>query len=402
MKKTLGPFLVAWLFAPGSIALAQTVVIEAERVMTSAERGTVGPSVIVVREGKIASIGSGVPRDLPADTVRLEAAVVTPGLIDARTTLGLSGLISADDDRDELGGPNQAHLRALDAFNLREPMLEHALRSGVTVVQSGPGKANSIGGQAGIFKTHASSTKEATIRFPSAVVFSLTESAKTTYGKDRKFPSTRMANVGLIRQALVDAEHYARSLAGEKPPDRDLTKEALTLVLEKKVPTLISTERVDEIATAMRLAEEFGLEWALVGATDLHLLMDQLAETSVPVLLGPPGDALFEADPNIFLMVPAGLRKRTVPFALVSGDDESAPRVSLIDQARWAVRGGLTGDEALAAVTLSPARILGIDHKVGSVEIGKDADLVLYDGDPFSYATQVVAVLVDGAVAHQR
>jgi imidazolonepropionase-like amidohydrolase len=281
-------------------------------------------------------------------------------------------------------------------------MLEHALRSGVTVVQSGPGKANSIGGQAGIFKTYASSTKQATLRFPSAVVFSLTESAKMTYGKDQKFPSTRMANVGLIRQALVDAEHYAQSLAGEDPPDRDLKNEALAWVLEKKVPALISAERVDEIATAMRIADEFGLEWTLVGATDLHLLMDHFAKASVAVLLGPPGDALFGSDPNAFLEVPAGLRERTVPFALVSGDDESAPRVSLLEQARWAVRAGLSADEALAAITLSPAHILGIDNKVGSVDVGKDADLVLYDGDPFSYATQVVAVLVDGAVAHQR
>jgi imidazolonepropionase-like amidohydrolase len=211
-----------------------------------------------------------------------------------------------------------------------------------------------------------------------------------------------MANVGLIRQALIDAEHYTQSMAGEKPPDRDLKKEALTLVLEKKVQALISAERVDEIATAIRIADEFELEWVLVGATDLHLLMDQIAKASVPVLLGPPGDAKFETDPNTFSVVPAGLRKRMVPFALVSGDDESAPRVSLLEQARWAVRGGLEADDALAAITTEPARILGIDDRVGSVEVGKDADLVLYDGDPFSYATRVVAVLVDGAVAHQR
>jgi imidazolonepropionase-like amidohydrolase len=233
-------------------------------------------------------------------------------------------------------------------------------------------------------------------------VLSLTESAKMTYGKDQKFPTTRMANVGLIRQALVDAEHYTQSMAGEKPPDRDLKQEALSLVLEKKVPAFVSAERVDEIATAMRLAEEFGFEWALVGATDLHLLMDQIARASVPVLLGPPGDALFETDPNTFSMVPAGLAKRGVRFALVSGDDEAAPHVSLIEQARWAVRGGLAVDDALAAVTLSPARILGVEDRLGSVEVGKDADLVLYDGDPFSYTTQVVAVLVDGKIAHKR
>jgi imidazolonepropionase-like amidohydrolase len=122
----------------------------------------------------------------------------------------------------------------------------------------------------------------------------------------------------------------------------------------------------------------------------------------VPVLLGPPGDARFETDPNTFSVVPTGLRKRMVPFALVSGDDESAPRVSLLEQARWAVRGGLEADDALAAITAEPARILGIDDRVGSVEVGKDADIVLYDGDPFSYATRIVAVLVDGVMAHRR
>jgi imidazolonepropionase-like amidohydrolase len=167
MMKTRTAFLVSLLLVTRAAA-AQTIVIEAERVMTSTDRGTIGPSVIVVRDGKVALVASEAPGDLPTDAVRLEAEVVTAGLIDARTTLGLSGLIPADDDRDELGGPNQAHLRAIDAFNLREPMLTHALRSGVTVVLSGPGKANSIGGQAGVFKTFAPSTEKATLRFPAA------------------------------------------------------------------------------------------------------------------------------------------------------------------------------------------------------------------------------------------
>jgi imidazolonepropionase-like amidohydrolase len=317
--------------------------------------------------------------------------------------LGLSGLIPAKEDRDEITGPDQAHLRAIDAFDLSDPMLEHALRSGVTSVQSGPGKANSIGGQAGIFKTHASSTEEATIRFPSAVVFSLTESAKMTYGKDREFPSTRMANVGLIRQAFVDAERYRKLTASDEPPDRDLKKEALSLVLAGQISALVSAERADEIATAMRLADEFGFHLMIVGGTHAHLLVDKLAGSPVPILLGPPGDAVFRAErAEEIVELPSRLIERQVPFALVSGDDERAPRLSLIERAQSAICGGLDQEQALKAITIHPARVLGIDDRVGSVETGKDADLVLYDGLPFSSTTKVVAVLIDGKIAYRQ
>jgi imidazolonepropionase-like amidohydrolase len=382
---------------------AQTIVIQAEKVLTSTEQGTIGPTVVVVKDGKITSVSSTSPGGLPSDVVRLEASFLSPGLIDARTTLGLSGLIPADEDRDEITGPDQAHLRAIDAFDLSDPMLKHALRSGVTIVQSGPGKANSIGGQAGLFRTYAGSTEEATIRFPSAVVFSLTESAKMTYGKDRGFPSTRMANVGLIRQAFVDAEHYRKLTASDEPPDRDLKKEALALVLDGQISALVSAERVDEIATAMRLADEFGFELMIVGATDAHLLVDKLAGSPVPILLGPPGDAVFRYErADDLVELPSRLNERRVPFALVSGDDERAPRLSLLERAQFAIRGGLDPEQALKAITIDPARLLGIDDRVGSVETGKDADLVLYDGSPFSSTTKVVAVLVDGKIAYQR
>jgi imidazolonepropionase-like amidohydrolase len=381
---------------------SETIVIRAEKVLSAGETGTIGPTVIAIRDGKITSVArdSG---DTPTGVVILSAKVVTPGLIDARTTLGLSGLIPADDDRDEVSGPNQAHLRAIDAYNLREPMLEHALRSGITLVQTGPGTANSIGGQTGIFKTHGSTTEEVTVRFPSGLVLALTESAKMTYGKERKFPTTRMANVGLIRQAFVDAERYEKMKAGDDPPSRDLSKEALAAVLNKEIPALISAERVDEIATARRLAEEFGMDWALVGASAAHLLLEHLAEASVPVLLGPPGTYVYkEGAEDTTLSLPVDMARRGIPFALVSGDDEAAPHVSLVERAQRAVRNGLSSDRALRAITIDAARILRVDDRVGSVEKGKDADLVLYDGDPFSYTTRIEAVLVNGKVAYRR
>lgn len=382
---------------------AQTTLIQADRVMTSTAEGVLGPRFILVEDGKIVSVTATRPSRLPETTPLLDAAFVAPGFIDARTTLGLSGLHPGDDDRDETSGPNQAHLRAIDAFDPNDPTVGHALRNGVTTIQTGPGDANSIGGQAGIFKLSAATVNDAVVRFPSAVVFSLDESAKLTYGSARRYPSTRMANVGLIRQALVDANRYRTELEGDEAPTRDLKKEALTMVLTGNVPALVSAERVDELSTALRLEGEFGLGLVIVGGTDAQIVVERLAESGVPILLGPVGDAgIRSAAADPLIGTAAKLQERGIPFALVTGDDASASRSSLLELARSAVRGGLTLEEALEAVTISPARILGLDGELGSIEAGKDADLVLFDGDPLTASTQLLSVLVGGKVIHVR
>lgn len=375
----------------------QATLIQADRVMTSTAQGIIGPSFVLIENGRIVSVTPETPSDLPPTTHILRTAFLTPGFIDARTTLGLSGLHEADNDRDETSGPNQAHLRAIDAFDLTDPMVGHALRGGVTTVQTGPGDANSIGGQAGIFKTAAATVDAAVVRFPSAAVFSLDESAKITYGSANGFPSTRMANVGLIRQALIDANRYRTQSSGDDPPARSLEKEALGRVLEGEIPALVSAERADELSAALRLGEEFGIGFSIVGAADAQVLLSRLAGSGVPILLGPPGDAALQSDDGGALFErAASLREWDIPFALVTGDDEHAPRTTLLEQARAAVRGGLSPAEALEALTITPARFLGLDGGLGSIEEGKEADLVLFDGDPMDAATQVLAVFIGG------
>lgn len=388
---------VAWPSAQGDM-----LIIEAERIVTA----TAAPELrgfVLVRDGKIESVSRTIPRGVEAAR-RLKARVVMPGLIDARTTLGLAGLIPSDDDSNEASAPNQAHLRAVDAYNLREPLLRAALQSGVTTVQTGPGRADSIGGQAGIFHTAAESVREATIRFPSALVLSLTEAAKTTYaGAAPKVPTTRMANVGLIRQAFVDAGQYARRLKDAKPPDRDLKHDALVEVLERRIPAVVTAERVDEIATALRLRDEFGFRLILAGANDSALLAERLASGQVAVLAGPPTDAPVEGGtPQERVRVPALLDRAGVPFAIVSGDGRERRRMTLLQQVASAVAAGLRPDAALTAVTINAARLLGLDNRLGSIEQGKDADLVLFDGDPLSYAAHVTLVIIGGRVVYER
>jgi imidazolonepropionase-like amidohydrolase len=380
---------------------AQAVVINADQVMTATAEGIVGPRVVVVENGRIVSLTERRPEGLPTSTLELQAAFLAPGFVDARTTLGLSGHHPADDEPDESSAPNQAHLRAIDAFDLHDPLVERALRDGVTTVHSGPGAANSIGGQAGIFKLGAETVEGSLVRAPSALVISLVEDAKLTYGRAQRFPSTRMANAGLIRQALLDADRYRAQLRSENPPARDLKKEALAMVLEGDVPALASADRADELATALRLAEEFGFHLVIVGAADASVVLDRLAGSGVPVLLSPPGHRATVAEPMELLPGgPARLRDLGIPFALVTGVGEDAPRWSLLGMARSAVQGGLTLREALEAITIAPARILGVDGEVGSIEIGKAGDLVLFDGDPLHAATRVKAVLVDGKAAY--
>ncbi|MBI1872268.1 MAG: amidohydrolase family protein [Acidobacteria bacterium] len=393
---------MAWPSARQRDVIIDVIIIEAERLVTATAAPAL-PGFVLVRDGKIESVSRTIPRGVEGAR-RLKARVVTPGLIDARTTLGLAGLTPVDDESNEASAPNQAHLRAVDAYNLREPLLRAALQSGVTTVQTGPGRADSIGGQVGIFHTAGESVSDATIRFPSALVLSLTEAAKTTYaGAAPKVPTTRMANVGLIRQAFVDAGQYARRLKDAKPPDRDLKHDALVEVLERRIPALVTAERVDEIATALRLRDEFGFRLLLAGANDATLIADRLASNQVPVLAGPPTDGPVESGtPQERARVPALLDRAGVRFAIVSGDGRVRPRVTLLQQVAGAVASGLPADAALSAVTIHAARILGLDDRLGSIERGKDADLVLFDGDPLSYATHVTAVLIGGRVVFER
>lgn len=391
--------LAAALVLPAAEATAQgavvsgTVVVNAERVYTGSTRGVLGPAVVVVRDGQIVAIaaeGDAVP-EVPADALRLSAAVLMPGLIDARTTAGLAGMHPADDDADE-AGPVRPELRAVDALDLGEPLLRHALRSGVTVVQAGPGDAASIGGEAGIFRTHAPTVDAATLSSRSAMVISLVQAAKEA---SSSFPTTRMGNVALIRQALLDAAHHAAQDNGRP----NLGHEALARVLAGDVPALLVADRSDEIAAALRLAEEFDLRAVIAGGRESDAVIELLAGRDVPVLLvHPRREAAAGERPGAVAGIAARLAAANIPFALASGGhgDER----TLLEWAAEVAREGLSPEETLAAVTLSPARLLGIDDRVGSLEAGKDADLVLLDGDPFAGPSRVEAVLVRGEVAH--
>jgi imidazolonepropionase-like amidohydrolase len=370
--------------------------------------GDIADGVVLVEGGKITAVG---PRDkvaLPPGIPTLTAAVVTPGLIDAHTAIGLSGATNtpADQDHDELSDPNQAELRVLDGFNPSEPLLEYACRQGVTVVHAVPGQANVIAGQTGVFLTHGRTAEAMTLRFPAGLLINLGEAPKKTY--PNKLPTTRMGTASLVRTAFAQAQNHARKKAAakeDKPVALNPKLDVLALALEGKVPVIFAAHRADDLMTALRLAKEFGLNPRLDLATEGYRMAEDLKAARVPVVVHPTMQRAGQSMETYHsqLCNAAVLAGRGVPLAIGTGFEAYVPKTRVLrHEAAMAMVYGLGRERALAAITLDAARLLRIDGQRGSIEPGKSADLVLYDGDCFEHTTQVTHTLIDGGVVYDR
>jgi imidazolonepropionase-like amidohydrolase len=386
---------------------AKTVAILAGRLHT-VSGDVIENGAVLVQDGKIAWVGPRDDLELPDGAPVLTAAVVTPGLIDAHSVVPLAGEynIPADQDQDERSDPNQADVRVLDGFNPGEPLLRFLLEQGVTVVHACPGRANVIGGMTGVFRTHGATAEAMTVRYPQAMLFNLGSDVKETYAGER--PGTRMGTAALIRTAFTEAANYARKRdRAEKPedrPDRNLKHEALADLLEQKVPAMFCAQRAEDLLTALRLINEFKLKGQLALAAEGYLIRDELQKAGLPVIVHPTMQRIGDLETyHSFLGNAAALSDADLRVAIGSGVEGYVPKTRVIrHEAAIAMVYGLGFERALAAITLDAARILGIEDRYGSLEAGKIADLVLYDGDPFEHATHVTHVLVDGRVVFDR
>jgi imidazolonepropionase-like amidohydrolase len=383
--------------------------ILAGRIYT-AGKGTITDGVIIVKDGKIEAVGDSKspPFNLPPDMPVLIAAVVTPGLIDAHTVVPPSGALNlrADQDQDEPGDANQADLRVLDAFNPNEPLLEFLRSQGVTTIRSFPGRHNVLAGQAGIFRTFGHSAESMAVRFPAALLVNLGESPKKA--TPPRLPTTRMGTAAVLRNALTQAQTDLRKRAAakddDKKPPRNLKLEALALALEGKVPVVFTAHRADDLETALRVAKEFNLKAELDLASEAYLMADRVAAAKVPVIVHPTMQRPSEMETfNIHLGNAAALADKKIPVAIGTGFEDYVPKTRVVrHEAGMAMVNGLGFDRALSAITIDAAKILGIDDKYGSIEPGKVADLVIYDGDPFEHSTHVVYTILDGRVVYDR
>jgi imidazolonepropionase-like amidohydrolase len=393
---------------PAGVGRPERLAILAGRIHTVAG-GTIEDGVVLVEKGRIAAVGPRSKVAVPAGVPVLSAAVVTPGLIDAHAVVGLSGgyNVPADQDQDEKSDPNQADLRALDGFNPAEGLLEFVRREGVTVVHALPGRVNVIAGQTGVFKTAGVTAERMVLRAPAGILVNLGEVVKSAY--PGKQPTTRMGTAALVRAAFTQARNHMNKVKAAKDEDKrppvNPKLEALGLALAGKVPVIFTAHRADDLATALRLAQEFKLKARLDLATEGYLLAEEIAQAQVPVVVHPTmqraGSSMETL--NAQLCNAAVLAGKKVPLAIGTGFEGYVPKTRVLrHEAAVAMVNGLGHERALRAVTLDAAKLLGIEKERGSIEVGKVADLVLYDGDCFEHATHVTATLLEGRVVFDR
>jgi imidazolonepropionase-like amidohydrolase len=401
MKNTLLALLVAAATLP---AAAQELAIEAEVIHTMAGK-TIHNGVIIVKDGKITRVGPESTTPAVAGTRRLTAKVVTPGLIDAHTVVGLAGYLNQPHDQDQLekSAAIQPELRAIDSYNAREFLVGWLRSFGVTTIHTGHGPGALVSGQTMIAKTRGDTVDEAVMVPAAMIAATLGEDAFADKGKS---PGTRAKELALLRQALLDAQEYrtkTASAAADKKPARDLRKEAFVAVLDGKMPLLVTVNRAQDIVSALRLAKEFDIRVVLDGAADAHLVIDEIKAAGVPVILHPTMARPFGEEQNLSMETASLLRKAGIRVALQSGYEGYVPKTRVVLlEAAMAAANGLSFDDALATITIDAAKILGINDRVGSIEPGKDADLALFDGDPFEYTTHVTGVVIDGKVVSEE
>ena len=396
VKNSVALFL-AFLFL-STQAIAQ-IAIKGETIHTvSGEAITNG--VILISNGNIERVGPANRVRIPNNYEVYEAQVVTPGLIDAHSVVGLAGIMNQDSDQDQLETSDaiQPDLRAIDAFNAREDLVAFLRDKGVTTVHTGHGPGAVVSGQTMIVKTAGETVGQALVDSVTALAITLGSGISSEFTK----PGTRAKAVAMLRQELIKAREYAekRTVKDEsKRPPRDLGMDALVDLLEGKIYAMITAHKAQDIVTALRLQKEFGFKLLLDGAAEAYLVMDEIKEAGVPVIIHPTmirtrGDAQ-----NASFETAGKLTEAGIPVVFQSGFEAYVPKTRVVlYEAAIAVANGLKRQDALRSLTLSAAEILNIDDQTGSIEKGKDADLVLFDGDPFEYTTKAVHVMVDGEV----
>ncbi len=386
---------------------AESVAIVGGRVLPITSEPIEGGTVLV-RDGKIVAVG-GADVAVPDGVRVIDAAGswVLPGFIEAHGHVGVHEEAEgwAGSDTNEMTDPVTAHVRAIDAINPADLGFRDAVAGGVLAVNVNPGSGNPIGGQTVAIKSWGRTVDEMLLRQPSGLKSALGENPKRVYGEQKKTPSTRLGVAAVIRGAFVDAANYlakidaeqAKPEADRKPVDRDLKLEALGLVLRREIPWRQHCHRADDIATAMRIASEFGYRLVIDHGTEAHLVADLLAARDIPVVIGPLFTSRSKVElRNRSLANPGKLAAAGVTIAITT-DHPVVPINFLIHQASLAVKYGLDRDTALQALTINPARIAGVDDRLGSLEPGKDGDVVIWSGDPLDVLSRVQHALIDGS-----
>ena len=378
------------------------IAIKAETIYTVS--GTpIKNGVVLIKNGKIENVGSGI--SIPSNYKVYEAKVLTPGLIDARSLVGISGAMNIPTDQDQLDktSPIQPELRAIDAYNPQEILVKVVRDYGVTTIHTGHGVGALISGQTMVAKTKfGPSVESVTIQPVSMLAMTL----ESSVGRNFTSPGTSAKQMAMIRTELLKAQAYVKKQSDKdesKRPEKDLKMETLSKLLKGEIKALITVNTSKDIMSAIRLAKEFNFKLVLNGAAEAYRLIPQIKEAKAEIILHATmarngGDMANMTQESAAILTEAG-----IPVSIEGGYEAYVPKTRIVlFEAGQAMVHGLSFDDALKTITLNPAKLLGIDGRVGSIEKGKDADLVLFDGDPFEYLTKVKMVFIDGEKVTQN
>lgn len=369
------------------------------------ERGT-----LLCEKGKITAVGEIAAINLPqdAEVVDLQGKTVLPGFIDAHTHLGILEEVYQEegDDLNEYTEPITPEMRALDAVNPMDIAFRDAISGGITTVMTGPGSANVLGGTNLVMKTAGSCFEEMILLSQAGLKTAFGENPKRVFSEQKKVPCTRMGIAAILRQALTDAQDYqekkGKAITSKEIFEHDLGLENLVLVLQKKIPLNVHAHRADDILTAIRIVDEFGVGMVLVHGTEAQKVIPELKKRNIPVVVGPTLSGRSKVELAEITWQTAALLNEAGILVALTTDHSVIPVQYLPLCASLAVKNGMPEEAALAAITINPARILKLEQKIGSLEVGKDADIVVMSGHPLDWRTSVERVYINGKLVYDR
>jgi imidazolonepropionase-like amidohydrolase len=431
------------------------IAVRGETVWTMAGEPITNGVVLLGANGKIEAVGTAAQVRIPSNYRTITARVVTPGLIDARSVVGLAGYLNQPHDQMQIdqSAPMQPELRAIDAYNPEETLIEWIRSFGVTTIHTGHAPASLISGQTMIAKTFGNTVESVTIVPTAMVAATLGQGGLAGQGRS---PGTRAKQAAMLRAELIKAQEAVRKAERERTtpqtqpsptptpanaqpsnrdnspnvsnpnsmlenpptgvnqaapnqqtsaptqPTTDLRGEMMQRIIRREIPLLITAHQSQDIMTALRIAREFNIRIVLDGASDAHLLINEIKASGFPVIIHPTMYRAGGEMENLSMETASKLRQAGIPVALQSGYETYVPKTRVVlYEAGIAAANGLSMRDALATITIDAARILGIDRRVGSLEVGKDADVAMYDGDPFEFTTHCVGTIINGRVVSE-
>ncbi len=367
---------------------------------------------ILIDGKKIIKVGEYIDEDNSdiSEVIDASNCIVMPGIIEAHSHIGIQEERKGFEGNDcnEMTEPVTPYLKALDAINPMDSTFHNALSAGITGVMVGPGSSNVVGGQFVFIKTHGRAIDNMVVLEPAAMKVAFGENPKSNYNDKDKMPTSRMSIAALLREELFEAQQYYKNKKNSQQSGNENTdfneefrKECWIPVFDKKIPLKAHVHRADDILTAIRIAKQFGLKMTLDHCTEGHLIAEEIKESGFPAIIGPTLSVRNKIETQNMDFKTAGLLHKAGVKVAITTDHPVTRIQDLAICAGFAAKEGLGIDEGLKAITINAAEICNVSHRVGSIEVGKDADIAIFDGNPMEIFTKTLYTIIDGEVVYK-